>query len=545
VLAGSNVSNYGTDNASGSFARERAANGMYTPTATYGGETFSVPTRDDARGHNLYTDWREKVGGGRDIGNPVSAPQEAQQPAPQNEGIGRLVQGAQRIASKGFDNSGDQTQHPYQNLQDQQSGGFLSRMFGTKFNPLNLSSNERMAMFRAGAQMMATGNVGQGLLEGANSLQQGTALDRQAKMDAMKLQMEMANLTKPNVVSITGANGMPQSYTQTYDPQKGWTLSPAAIPGSSAPVPQHPEAQKAMDASVPPQFQGKVDTANPVDMQAIRVLSGQEPMPVITRGNPGAMAVQQRVRELDRTYSANRFSYRQGYEDANKPVQKSLNSFGTALHHAETLNDAVSNLSDTGITAGNAAYNAVKRQFGDTGLKNFEDTAAAFGKEVDKAFVGGVGTGQERMEAENRISSSLPKKALLSGNAANTELLVGKMLAFESQWQKKMGGNIPAPPSLSDDEKSIVRKIFDAEPDQNLKAQRYARLSKDPRTADLVSPPEGMGQGAASRTQATNGQPAVQQSTSASGTPQIGEIRRGYKFMGGDPAQQSSWQAVQ
>jgi hypothetical protein len=58
ALDGSNISNYATDNASGDFAARRNTNGMYTPVANYGGETFSYPSRTDARGHDRYWDWR-------------------------------------------------------------------------------------------------------------------------------------------------------------------------------------------------------------------------------------------------------------------------------------------------------------------------------------------------------------------------------------------------------------------------------------------------------------------------------------------------------
>ena len=77
----------------------------------------------------------------------------------------------------------------------------------------------------------------------------------------------------------------------------------------------------------------------------------------------------------------------------------------------------------------------------------------------------------------------------MSGNAANVELMLGKMLSYENDWRKNQGQNVPPPPSLTDDERAIARKVFNAEPDPKLKEQRYNRLSKDPRTADLVSPP--------------------------------------------------------
>lgn len=69
ALSGSNVSNYATDNASGPFARLRAAVGMYTPNSSYGGEYFSHPSRSDASGYAQYPGWRDRA----DAGGPQSS----------------------------------------------------------------------------------------------------------------------------------------------------------------------------------------------------------------------------------------------------------------------------------------------------------------------------------------------------------------------------------------------------------------------------------------------------------------------------------------
>jgi hypothetical protein len=60
VLAGSNVSNYATDNSSAAWGRNRIASGMYTQDSAYGGEYYShpSPSRSDARGYDRYRQWR-------------------------------------------------------------------------------------------------------------------------------------------------------------------------------------------------------------------------------------------------------------------------------------------------------------------------------------------------------------------------------------------------------------------------------------------------------------------------------------------------------
>jgi hypothetical protein len=63
ALGGSNASKFATDNASGNFAAERVAKGMYAPNSAYGGESFLHPQGRDARGHDKYGEWLQSVAG--------------------------------------------------------------------------------------------------------------------------------------------------------------------------------------------------------------------------------------------------------------------------------------------------------------------------------------------------------------------------------------------------------------------------------------------------------------------------------------------------
>jgi len=97
ALGGSNVSKWGTGNASGSFVEGRINKGMYSRTVQYGGESFVT------EGGNQYTKWRQGVGkdkptgggqqqGGREYTGPGQArPETPTQPTggrftPKNEG---------------------------------------------------------------------------------------------------------------------------------------------------------------------------------------------------------------------------------------------------------------------------------------------------------------------------------------------------------------------------------------------------------------------------------------------------------------------------
>jgi hypothetical protein len=66
VLAGSNVSNYATDNASGSFAQKQQDSGAFKYRSSYGGETFFSPGKaggSGSRSAQAYEKWVNSIGG--------------------------------------------------------------------------------------------------------------------------------------------------------------------------------------------------------------------------------------------------------------------------------------------------------------------------------------------------------------------------------------------------------------------------------------------------------------------------------------------------
>jgi hypothetical protein len=70
ALAGSNVSNYATDNSSQGF-HTSGSDPMYRTVKSSNGENFSVPNRSDARGHDRYEAWRASADAGGVGGKPV------------------------------------------------------------------------------------------------------------------------------------------------------------------------------------------------------------------------------------------------------------------------------------------------------------------------------------------------------------------------------------------------------------------------------------------------------------------------------------------
>jgi hypothetical protein len=63
VLGGSNISNYATDNSSGSLAAGEIKSGRFLFCSTYGGETFSVPSqREQPQNARRWREWRDRLG---------------------------------------------------------------------------------------------------------------------------------------------------------------------------------------------------------------------------------------------------------------------------------------------------------------------------------------------------------------------------------------------------------------------------------------------------------------------------------------------------
>lgn len=249
------------------------------------------------------------------------------------------------------------------------------------------------------------------------------------------------------------------------------------------------------DEQLPAELRGKgVNLSNPVDAQALRIISGQASMPSSLKADPAMKALQKRVYELDPTYNLNRAKYYEQYGGPNGKTQTSYNAFGTALTHAGTLDDLNhgENVTDLGWNPINWAAHGLERSYGESNLESYEKTARAYGHEHERTLTPtGPGTGREREEAVAGVSSNKPLSGRLSGNAANVEILLGKLKKLDDAYDRNMGvaAKINKPQFLTDEDKAIIRKVFAHEPDQGIQKERYDRLSKDPRTADLVSPP--------------------------------------------------------
>lgn len=105
VLGGSNVSNYATDNSSGSLAAREKATGKFNLQSEYGGESFFSPGTGGGRGgprsRSAYEAWRNRIAAEAAIPMPRAAPSEIRGSARLDINLNGLPSGSQ--VRSGFD----------------------------------------------------------------------------------------------------------------------------------------------------------------------------------------------------------------------------------------------------------------------------------------------------------------------------------------------------------------------------------------------------------------------------------------------------------
>ena len=289
-----------------------------------------------------------------------------------------------------------------------------------------------------------------------------------------------ADPTHPIPITTAGAQGVQPVAMQANLGEAPGTM----VLGSGETVP------------VPPSLQGKVNLNNYLDRQAVAAISGREPMPVISKGNTQAMAVQNRIRELDPTYNSARHKYYENWVNPNGNTGKLRTAFNAAIEHgsgAYDLNEAHGYTSNLGplssaSTAGQKWYAASSNE---PWLNAYASASKEFAQQA--ANVGAGSAGSALTDREEILSSLDPAKGKDAVRAAIrqwTMIMDGKARALANDAKKNMG---PFGGTLSVlDEDNIARhdKIAGA---QN-PAQQGKGAPKDasqPAPATLAGKPTG------------------------------------------------------
>jgi hypothetical protein len=263
---------------------------------------------------------------------------------------------------------------------------------------------------------------------------------------------------------------------------------------------------------------------NQMALAAKRVIQGYDPMPTPGRGVPAQyiLGIQQMVKRADPTYDFTdpqaRTKTRASF--ATGPNADAVQNVNTALHHGSELYGLNGQRYATSVPLANEVANAVVDNVaGGTKMATvnaaFDDTADKYAGETDKFISGGNPTISGRQTQRAPYDLAKAPSQVNSALKADATLMLEKMKPLVDKWKNGMGpntGNAPPP-------------MLDAQSVNYLNS-----LGLGDKIKELGIPVQ---QGA---------QPV---SAAQSGTPQVGEVRKGYRFKGGNPADKNSWESVQ
>lgn len=406
-----------------------------------------------------------------------------------SQGAEGAIQSIKGTLQKGFDNSGQQPQQGYQNQQDQQHGGLLQRLFGINFNPLNLSDKERTGLMRMGATMMQTGNAGSGINAYLNAQQSGNESDRQAHLDAMKLEMERAKLLAPiKGPKETDALGREHEGMIQFNPttNRYESFNPGSVAATTSQNMQH-----AAQDNIPSDVHGadfvKAAGLNANDEALIKSMSTYSmPLEQFRRAsnNQQLMAM---VERYDPNFDAKEYKARQGLIDSFKSKKDAdeIKSYNTLMGHVARFDQNIDALGNYTSPAVNTVRNAVRGQY-DKGFQQASgrvhtdlDTAIA---EYNRATTGKPITVDEGKRWHEMLSENSSPETMHAVSNEMMHLVESRMEATAQKWNK--GFNIqPGDPGYRTGEGLL-----------------------DPKPKALYN--QVLGRGAASRTQAVAAQAA-------------------------------------
>lgn len=134
----------------------------------------------------------------------------------------------------------------------------------------------------------------------------------------------------------------------------------------------------------------------------------------------------------DQTLSLNRFS--------TGPQGNTVRSLNVAMHHLHTLDELSDALNNKDIQAINTIKNYASKQFGDADVTNFEFSKQIVADEINKAVIGsGAGTGEERKELANNLSTAKSWSQLKGVIKTAKKLMAGQLTGLKSQYESSVG----------------------------------------------------------------------------------------------------------
>lgn len=396
------------------------------------------------------------------------------------------------------------------------------------------SNNQELGQAIAGSQNPAEAISKLGQLGTPAAIQLATEIMKQqpafnplTPKDVLGAQTSMytANPLMNNPPDLSGATGQPAPQQPVQGGQPQAQVDPATGLPITAPPVVNPRQLTGDDWLAYLTTKAGPGFANQV--KAVAEGRTAPPSGMAMRSPMGQMlttAVAQYKPDFDFANAAENFKNRQATETefTKGDAAKNLRSIGTASNHLATLVGQISGVANHDYPALNAVSNFISKETGDSGITKFNQTSDALASELGAVYKGsGHNSDTEIANMRQALDANASPAQKFGALENGMNLMMGR--ADELAQQYNRGKNL---------------KPGDAEykqPDDFLSPQAKANVDL---ARKAIFDYKSKGQVGATQTAAP-----AQSGNQLGGqnVPAVGSVIKGYKFLGGNPADKASW----